>query len=135
MLYDLLINGFGIEEDYNCAEKILYGANIAYCMGLNASTLKISGGFGGGMYVGDACGAVTAGIMVISHFVNESVAHQSPRLKELVVEFQSKYTALNESTQCAPLKDQFRTEEQGCLKVISDAAKILDELLTKNNIL
>lgn len=135
MLYELLTNGFGIKEDYNCAEKILYGANQAYNMGLDPTSLKLSGGFGGGMFIGDTCGAVTAGIMVISHFVNDSVAHRSVRLKELVVEFQSKYTALNESTQCTPLKEQFRTEEHGCLKVITDAALILDEMLTKNEIL
>lgn len=135
MLYDLLLSGYGNEQDFNCAEKILHGANKAYDMGLSDKTLKLSGGFGGGMYVGDKCGAVTASIMVISHFVNESVAHQSPKLKELVTEFQSKYTILNESTDCIPLKDKFRTQEHGCLKIITDAALILDELLTKNDIL
>jgi len=129
MLYDLIQSGYGTQEDFNCAEKILYGANKAYDMGLSQETLKLAGGFGGGMYVGDTCGAVTAGIMVLSHFFNESVAHQSPKLKGLIIEFQTRYTNLNQSTNCITLKENYRTDEFGCLKIISDAAQILDEML------
>jgi len=135
MLYELIQSGYGTDEDFNCAEKILYGANKAYNMGLSEEALKLAGGFGGGMYVGDACGAVTAGIMVLSHFFNVSVAHQSYKLKGLVIEFQTRYMRLNKSTNCLILKENYRTEELGCLKIISDAALILDEILRRENIL
>lgn len=134
MLKELILSGFGNDEDYNCSEKIFYGANKAYKMNLSAETLKLAGGFGGGMYVGDKCGAVTASIMVISHFVNDSVAHQSPRLGDLVKEIQMKYTEKNQTTQCTPLKENFRTEEVGCLYVIADAAEILDEIVQREKL-
>lgn len=134
MLKELILSGFGNEEDYNCAEKILYGANKAYNMNLSDETLKLAGGFGGGMYVGDKCGAVTASIMVISHCVNDSVAHQSPRLGELVKEIQIRYTNKNQTTQCAPLKENYRTEEVGCLYVIADAAEILDDIMIREKL-
>lgn len=134
MLHELILNGFGNEEDYNCAEKILYGANIAYNMNLSQDALKLSAGFGGGMYVADKCGAVTASIMVLSYFVNESVAHQSPRLGELVKEFQLKYTDKTGSTICEPLKEKFRTDEVGCLNIIADAAKILDDIVQRERL-
>lgn len=49
MLSDLIKNGFGEEEDLNCAEKILYAANREYNLGLDKSALKLAAGFGGGM--------------------------------------------------------------------------------------
>jgi C_GCAxxG_C_C family probable redox protein len=134
MLLELILDGFGNEEDYNCAEKIFYGANKAYNMGLSKQTLKLVGGFGGGMFIGDKCGAVVASIMVISNFVNDSVAHQSPKLKRLVLEFQERYTAKNDSTMCKPLKENFSTAEFGCLNIIADAARILDEMVERENL-
>ena len=40
MLKDLIESGFGEKEGYNCAEKILYGANIAYSLGLPKEALR-----------------------------------------------------------------------------------------------
>lgn len=134
MLLELILNGFGNEEDYNCAEKLLYGANEAYNMNLGPEALKIAGGFGGGMYVGDKCGAVTASIMVLSYFTNDSVAHQSPRLGELVKEFQIRYTTKNGTTMCEPLKENYRTADTGCLNIIADAARILDEIIEREHL-
>ena len=134
MLLELILDGFGNEEDYNCAEKLLYGANKAYNMNLSPEALKLAGGFGGGMYVADKCGAVTASIMVISYFTNDSVAHQSPRLGGLVKEFQTKYTAKNGTTICEPLKAEYKTEEVGCLHIIADAARILDEIVVREKL-
>ena len=57
MLYDLIMNDFGKEEDYNCAEKILYGANKVYNLGLSKEALKLSAAFGGGMGIESTCGA------------------------------------------------------------------------------
>lgn len=129
MLYDLINSGFGKDEDFNCAEKILYGAKKAYRMNLDEKFLKLAGGFGGGMFVEGKCGAVVGGIMVLSYFYNDSVAHESPRLKDKVIEFQLKYEERMGSTICGPLKGAHRTESEGCKSVILEAAKILDELV------
>jgi hypothetical protein len=42
MLKKLIKNGYGIKEDLNCAETILYGANQVYHLGLNPDSLKLS---------------------------------------------------------------------------------------------
>ena len=47
MLYELLQNGYGKDHDWNCAEKILYGANEAYHLGLDRNAFKLAAGFGG----------------------------------------------------------------------------------------
>ena len=49
MLKELLETGYGVKEDLNCAEKILYGANRAYQLGFDRDDLKVAAGFGGGM--------------------------------------------------------------------------------------
>ena len=51
MLAELIKNGFGEKEDLNCAEKILWGANNAYNLGLDREALKLASGFGGGMAI------------------------------------------------------------------------------------
>lgn len=76
MLKELLEQGFGLEEGYNCAERIIYGANQAYGMGLSKESLKLFAGMGGGMAVGEMCGAVTASIGVLSHFFVRDRAHE-----------------------------------------------------------
>ena len=134
MLQELILEGYGTKEDYNCAEKILYGANKVYNMNLSQDALKLVGGFGGGMFVGEKCGAVTASIMVISYLVTDGVAHQSPKLGDLVKEFQEKYTNKAGTTTCTTLKQELATEKEGCLYIIADAAKILDDIVTRENL-
>ena len=135
MLKVLMEQGFGSTEDYNCAEKILYGANKIYNLGLTSDALKISSGFGGGMMTENACGAVTASIMVLGLKTTETVAHQSDNLKPIVQEFISEYEKEMNSIICAPLKLSFRTEEKGCSIVIIKAAEVLDRLMLQHKLI
>lgn len=130
MLKDLILKGYGKEQKYNCAEKILYGANEAYNLGLDKETLKLAAGFGGGMGVESTCGALTASIMVLSKLFVEDTAHES-RIKELTSEFLNKYKDEMKSIDCAPLKKQYRSIIKGCDDVIVKSAEILDSMVTK----
>ncbi|MBF4692709.1 C-GCAxxG-C-C family protein [Fusibacter ferrireducens] len=129
MLKDLIEQGFGNSEGYNCAEKILYGANEVYGLGLPHQVLKIASGFGGGMMTENACGAVTASVMVIGLKVTETVAHESEALKPVVQAFIAGYEKEMKSIICAPLKVNYRTEEEGCVHVIVKAAEVLDRTM------
>jgi C_GCAxxG_C_C family probable redox protein len=131
MLADLIKQGFGEKEDLNCAEKILWGANIAYGLGLNKDALRVASGFGGGMGIEDKCGAVTAGIMVLGVLFVKDRAHESSRIKELEIEFMNEYRKEMNSIDCAPLKEMHRTEELKCRNVILKAAEILDNIVTR----
>ena len=134
MLYELIKQGFGEDEDFNCAEKIFYGANKVYSLGLDKSTLKLSAGFGGGMGIESVCGALTASIMVLSYmFVNEK-AHESTKIKDLSKELLDRYEQEMGNIECKPLKDAHRTEEIKCKNVILAAAKILDEIIIREKI-
>jgi len=131
MLADLIKQGFGDVEDLNCAEKILYGANIAYNLDLNKDALKLAAGFGGGMAIEDKCGALTASIMVLGRlFVNDS-AHESSRIKDLTKELFEDYKKEMGTIDCAPLKDKYRTEEFKCRNIIIKAAEVLDRIVKR----
>lgn len=127
-LYNLLNNDFGIKEDYNCAEKILYGANQVYKLGLSKESLKLSAGFGGGMGIESTCGVITAGIMVLSNlFVNE-IAHESTLIKEKTSIFINKFIKEMHSMNCYNLKEHYWDENNECNIIILKSAQILDTL-------
>ncbi|QUH25632.1 C-GCAxxG-C-C family (seleno)protein [Serpentinicella alkaliphila] len=131
MLYELIEQGFGEKEDFNCAEKILYGANQVYNLGLDKKALKLSAGFGGGMAIGTVCGALTSSIMVLSHLFVEEIAHESIRIKKLSKELLDRYAEEMGSVDCKPLMKSHRTKEHKCLHVVSAAAKILDDIVLR----
>lgn len=131
MLSELLKNGYGKDRDFNCAEKILYGANEAYQLGLNKEALKLSSGFGGGMAIEGTCGALTACIMVLGRLFVKDTAHESTRIKELTKELFEEYRKAMGDIDCAPLKAKYRTEAIGCRDVIFKAAEILDGMITR----
>lgn len=129
MLADLIKDDFGEKENLNCAEKILYGANIAYDLGLEKEALKLAAGFGGGMAIEDKCGAITASIMVLSKLFVDEKAHESDRIKELTKRLFAEYHREMGDIDCRPLKKMHRTEELKCKNVILKAAEILDRIV------
>lgn len=131
MLSTLIKEGFGNEQDLNCAEKILYGANSIYTLGMDSNTLKVAAGFGGGMAVESVCGALTASIMVLSRLFVVKNAHESTRIKELTKEFLELYTREMGNINCASLKVKYRTEEMKCHLVILKAAEILGTMIRR----
>jgi len=129
MLKELIESGFGNEEDYNCAEKILYGANKVYKLGLNKEAMKLAAGFGGGMGIESVCGALTASVMVLSNKYVENIAHESDKIKLINQQLFRKFLEEMNSIQCSYLKRTYRREDIGCFHVILKAAEILDSLM------
>lgn len=128
MLKKLILKGYGQEQNYNCAEKILYGANEIYNLGLGKETMKLVAGFGGGMGIESTCGALTASVMVLSKLFVENTAHES-EIKELTSEFLNKFEKSMGTIDCSSLKVKYRDEVKGCSDIIFKAADILDEIV------
>ena len=134
MLEKLLSEDFGTTEDYNCAEKIVYGANKVYNLGLDKNALKLSAGFGGGMGIESVCGALTGSIIVLSSLYVKDIAHESDKIKQLTQQILASYQKEMGSINCDALKDRYRTPELKCQKVILAAAKILDNIIAQEKI-
>ncbi|NLA58551.1 MAG: C_GCAxxG_C_C family protein [Firmicutes bacterium] len=132
MLKDLLERGYGVNEDLNCAERILYGANAVYNLGFDGEDLKVAAGFGGGMAIESVCGALTASTMVLGRMYVKDRAHESELIKDLVRELFDSYTKEMGSIICALLKGKYRTKDMGCHLVIVKAAEILDGIIERN---
>lgn len=133
MLAELVKAGYGINEDLNCAEVVLSGANQVYHLGLDKEALKLAAGFGGGMAVEGTCGALTAAIMVLGKLYVQEKAHESTRIKELTKELLDRYQEGMGETDCAPLKTKYRNDEIKCRMVIFKAAEILDEIVARED--
>lgn len=131
MLTEMIKQGFGEKEDLNCAEKILQGANVAYGLGLDKEALKLASGFGGGMAIGDKCGALTAAIMVLGRLFVKDRAHESTKIKELTKEFFNEYKKEMGMIDCAPLIRTYRTKELKCRNIIIKASEILDMIVKR----
>jgi C_GCAxxG_C_C family probable redox protein len=129
MLKDLIEQGFGEEEDFNCAEKIFWGANIAYKLGFDKNNIKFASGFGGGMGIESKCGALTAAIMILGWLFVKERAHEGTKIKELAQELFKEYENKMGFIDCASLKAKYRTEELGCKNVIIKAAEVLDKIV------
>jgi len=131
MLKEIIQDGYGIKEDLNCAETILYGANKIYHLDLNPNSLRLSAAFGGGMAIESICGALTASLMVLGKLFVPDTAHKHPEIKELSKEFFDTFENEMEHIICKPLKDNYRTEDDKCKVVILKAAEILDKIVTR----
>lgn len=140
MLADLIKSGFGNEQDYNCGERIIYGANIAYNLGLDEKQLRLFAGYGGGMGVGEMCGAIDSSCAVISYFfvldhANEALADgRKYIIKPMLKEFQTRYAAKMDCyvATCSRLKELYRNDVDKCSKVIFGAAELLDQMLVEH---
>lgn len=126
-----------IEEeayDYNCAESLIHAANEVYGFNLNDRSMKMMAGFGGGVYHEGLCGAISGAVATLSIIYTDTVAHESEILEEVIAHFFGEFKEEFGTINCQKLKEEFRTEKEGCKKIILAAAKILDEIVkTKPN--
>ena len=117
-------------EGYNCAEAILRAGNEHYQLNMDEHSMKVAAAFGGGMQVGDICGALSGACMVIGMKYVEVKAHdQGAQLRvittKLIREFQDHFG----SRVCAKIKVRFLDPNVRCLNTVMDAAKILQKVI------
>lgn len=99
-LKELLESGFGKAECYtdnerklygdvnmNCCERILYGANRAYNLGLKKEDMRIASAFGGGMGVGTVCGAISGSLMVLGLLYSGKLEKETALKADITIPF------------------------------------------------
>ena len=130
-LYDIVASRLNTREDLNCAETMVYAANQAYNLGLPHSALKLAAGFGGGMGVDSTCGVLTGASMVFSAMFVRRRGHESERVKQLNAEFFERMRGILGHIDCAPIKQRWRDETDGCLPVMLEAARVLQQIIDR----
>ena len=131
MLKELIQEGYGVKEDLNCAETILYAANQVYHLNLNSDSLKLAAAFGGGMGIESVCGVLAGSLMVLGRLFIKETAHKHPEIKELSKELFDTFQKEMGDILCKPLKDNYRTEEKKCREVILKGAEVLDKIIIR----
>lgn len=129
MLKDLAAQYY--KQGYNCAESITRAGNEYYNLGLDEKAFRMTGAFGGGLQVGDICGALSGSACVISSKYIETKAHECadlrPIMLKLVRAFQTKFS----SRLCAQIKAKFYSKEVACLNTVTTAAEVLEETINE----
>jgi C_GCAxxG_C_C family probable redox protein len=132
------------KEGFSCAPAVL----AAYCeqFGLQRDkALKLATGFGGGMHLGQTCGAVTGAIMAIGLKYGKSKADDNKakeKTYEISKRFADKFRARYGSIECISLLGCDITTPEGmkeardkkffttiCAEYVGSASEILDEVL------
>ena len=112
----------------NCCERILYGANIAYDLGMREDDLRVSAAFGGGMGIGSTCGAIVGALMALS-MRHAGVAEKTTPLKEeVVVPFLERVRAELGALDCAAIKPHMAVEGD-CTPTVLAVARLVDEAM------
>lgn len=118
-----------IEKDYNCAEALIRTASEEYKLGIKDEALRLMSGFGGGMGCGDACGALSSAISVISILFVADKAHATAGFSDKCSEYCRRFEQQQGSTKCSLIKEKNVAEGRRCLKTVEDAYALLEEFL------
>ena len=117
------------KEGYNCAESMIRAGNEYYQLGLHEKDMNMMAPFGGGMQVGDVCGALIGSCAIIGAKYIESKAHDFPEIKKLNPTFIRAFQAEFGSRLCAQIKPTHYSKELHCQNTVGKAAHILEDIL------
>lgn len=130
MLKDLLPKYY-FDSNYNCAESVLRAGNEYYNLGLQDRDMILVGGFGAGIQSGNTCGAVLAGVSVLSMKYIEAKAHESTDIKPVVNKLLEKFNKAYGSVLCSEIKPQTFNPETRCKKAVDMACDIIEEVIAE----
>lgn len=121
-------------QGYSCSESI---AKAAVDMGLaDESLISVATSFSGGMGSGCLCGAVAGSQMVIGLLHGK---YKDNTARMLAKEFYQKITSIHKVTCCKVLTKDFKDfhspeRKNHCANMVYDCAKILDNMLSREEV-
>ncbi len=118
-----------VDQNYNCAESLIRGANDYYDLKLHDRDMIMLGGYGGGIQTGNTCGAVLAAASVLSMKYIEQKSHESKDIKPVTTEFIRRINARYGSVLCKDIKPQSFDPEHRCRFTVEEACDILESVI------
>lgn len=126
------VEPYYFEQNYNCAEALLHGANDYYNLGLGEHDMKLAAGFGAGMQTGNICGTVLSAIGILSMKYVEAKAHESTDIKPVTQLFLRRFReGLNGSLLCKDLKAAYFRPDTRCIDTVLTACDVLEQVLAE----
>jgi len=117
-----------LDENYNCSESIIRGANDFYKLGLTEHEFKLLAPFGAGCCSGSLCGAVAGGVATIGAMRAEE-SWRGSASAGITKKFVGLCRERMGSEICKELKSKNHTEALRCAKVVEITAETLEEVL------
>ncbi len=130
MLRDIFMKYYQ-EQGYNCAETIVRAANEYYDLGLHDRDMIMVAGFGGGMQTGNTCGAIIAGVSVLSLKYVEKKAHDSADIRPVVLNLIRKFKKEYDSLLCRDIKAISFKPDIRCRETVAKACDIIEETIAE----
>lgn len=117
----------------NCAEAMWQAFSTALAEEEQKLGNCLAGGFGGGVNVGDLCGAIAGGVLVLGlHYGRAPGQPRNPELKEFCRKFYQRAEAELGSVYCRDLRDpQDENYREKCALIVEKMAAVLEELLAE----
>ncbi|MEM1549201.1 MAG: C-GCAxxG-C-C family protein [Candidatus Methanomethylicia archaeon] len=139
----------GMRKGYSCAESVIIALNKRAKIP-EWLTPRIATGFSAGIgRIGEVCGAINAGIMIISAIYGRDIPEDLityEKCMEKVQELICKFRKIHGEIHCEKLiglklikeedREKFRIEnlkEKKCMKFVEDTIKILMEIICEDN--
>ena len=113
---------------HNCAETTFLAANEAWELNMPMESVKMMGGFSGGLGIKGLCGVVSGGVAALSCYYVRHSGHNSPLLMAKVKKFRELVVERIGNDNCSVLGPRYQTKEESCLPTIRLISDILDEV-------
>ena len=127
MLKEYALHYYG--QGYNCAESLVYGANAAWNLNLDENACHLMAGLGGGLQVGDVCGALTGAVCALSCLIVKTKAHDCAELKPLTQTVIGQVRQRLGSLRCEEIKPRLFQPERRCAATVENCADVLEPVL------
>lgn len=127
MLKDVAIAYY--QQGYNCAESILRAGNDYYGLELHDKDMVMAAAFGGGLQIGDVCGALSGAACVVSSKYVEKKAHECKDLRKLTQMLVLAFQKRMGSRLCAQIKPVFHSKEIKCQNTVAEGAEVLEQVI------
>ena len=92
-------------------------------------------GLGGGLQVGDVCGALTGAVCALGCLIVKTKAHDCPELKPLTQAVVEQVRTRLGSLRCDEIKPRLFQPERRCVATVEICADILEAVLMEAGIL
>ena len=127
MLKEYALHYYG--QGYNCAESLVYGAHTAWNLNLDENACHLMAGLGGGLQVGDVCGALSGAVCALSCLIVKTKAHDCAELKPLTQTVVGQVRQRLGSLRCEEIKPRLFQPERRCAATVENCADVLETVL------
>lgn len=122
---------FYLEQNYNCAESVLRAANEYYDLQLDDHAMIMVGAYGAGIQTGNTCGAILAGVAVLSLKYVPAKAHESADIKPITTKFIREFNAKFGGIRCTEIKPKSFQPEIRCLRTVEFVCDTLEKVIAE----